>query len=193
MSPYLWMANHFAYTSMDDLSWRERLGAITCVLALFGLIWLYTQEYPVFTNTLQANRLVIGALLFGALVAAGVVFALRRRLTPWANHVPEVLLIAFLVPLFMPLFASRLNRAGGTVKHRSFEFVAEVPYVASAYGWLRYRSIEVSGYRLIVKAKGRLHRFQYKSHPHFPLTQPGEMVLLPIRRGVLGIEVMELK
>jgi hypothetical protein len=178
---------------MDELSWRERLGAVVSVVVLFGLVWLYTREYPVFTNTLQASRLVLGAFLFGFLLAAALLYALRWRLTPWANHVPEVLLIVFFIPLFMPLFASRLNRAGGTVAHRPFEFVAEAPYVASAYGWLRYRPIEVSGYRLIVKDGERLRRFQYKSQSYFPLAQPGDTILLPVRRGLLGVEVMELQ
>ncbi len=178
---------------MNELSWRERLGAITAVAVLFGLIWLYTREYPVFTNTLQVSRLVLGAFLFGFLLAAALLYALRRHLMPWANHVPEVLLIVFFIPLFMPLFASRLNRAGGTVEHRPFEFVAEAPYVASAYGWLRYRPIEASGYRLVVRDGGRLRRFQYKSQPYFPLTQPGDTILLPVRRGLLGVEVMELQ
>ncbi len=178
---------------MNELSWRERLGAIVSVVVLFGLIWLYTREYPVFTNTLQASRLVLGAFLLGFLLAAGLLYALRWRLTPWANHVPEVLLIVFFIPLFMPLFASRLNRAGGTVKYRMFEFVAEAPYVASAYGWLRYRPIEVTGYRLVVRDGGHLRQFQYKSQPYFSLTHPGDTILLPVRRGLLGVEVMELR
>ncbi|MCS7037108.1 MAG: hypothetical protein RMJ33_09580 [Saprospiraceae bacterium] len=178
---------------MDDLSWRERLVAMAAVIVLFGLIWLYTREYPVFTNTLQASRLVLGAFLFGLLLAGALLYFLRKRLTPWANHLPEVLLIVFFIPLFMPLFASRLNRAGGSVEHRPFKFVAEAPYVASAYGWLRYQPIEVTGYRLIVKDGEHLRQFQYKSQPYFPITQPGDTVLLPVRCGLLGVEVMELK
>ncbi len=177
---------------METLPWRVRLGAMLAVAVLFGLIWLYTREYPVFTNTLQTGRLVVGAFAVGALLAGALLFALRRRLTPWANHVPEVLLIVVFVPLFAPLFASRINRAGGSVKHQPFEFVAEVPYVASAYGWLRFRPVEVTGYRLTAKREGRTHRFQYKNQRYFPLSQPGDTILLPVRRGVLGIEVMEL-
>lgn len=177
---------------METLSWRVRLGAIFAVAVLFGLIWLYTQEYAVFTNTLQAGRLVLGAVVAGVGLAAGVLFSLRHRLTPWANHVPEVLLVVVFLPLFTPLFASRLNRAGGSVSHRPFEFVAEVPYIASAYGWLRFRPVEATGYRLLVKKDGCLYRFQYKRQRYFPLSQPGDTVLLPIRRGLLGAEVMEL-
>ncbi len=177
----------------DTLSWRARLGAVLATVAFFGLIGLYTREYAVFTNTLQAGRLVGGAVLAGLLLAVGILYALRRRLTPWSRHVPEALLIAVFVPLFAPLAASRINRAGGEVSYRSFEFVAEVPYVAAAYGWLRFQPIRITGYRLIVRREGRTYRFQYKSRRYFPLTQSGEAVLLPLRRGYLGIEVMELR
>ncbi|MCS6928303.1 MAG: hypothetical protein NZM43_02295 [Saprospiraceae bacterium] len=178
---------------MEGLSWRIRLSAILVVAVLFGLIWLYTREYPVFTNTLEVSRLVLLSFLFGAGVAAAIVYVLRHRLKPWVNHVPEVLLIVFFVPLFMPLFASRVNRASGLVEHRPFEFVAETPYVASAYGWLCFQPVRITGYCLLVKDGQRLHRFQYKSQAYFPLSRPGDTVLLPIRQGCLGIEVMELR
>ncbi len=178
---------------MQELSWRTRLGAIGATIALFALIWLYTREFPVLTNTLQAERIVLGAVFFGALAAGALLYALRNRLTPWRNHLPEVLLIAIFLPLFSPLIASLINRAGGKVSHQTFEFVSETPYVAAAYGWLRFQPIEVTGYRLVVREGNRLHRFQYRKQPYFPLTRPGEQVLLPVRRGLLGVEVMVLK
>lgn len=170
-----------------------KLVALGGVVLFFGLIGLYVREFPVFTNTIGGSRLVLGALLFGAISGSAIVYGLRQRLTPWERHLPETGLILASCILFMPLFASLLNRAGGAIEHQRFVFVSETPYLASNYGILLGEKIKPSGYRLTVKRENRLYRFQYKSQAYFPLTKPGDPVLLPVRKGLLGIGVVELR
>jgi len=170
-----------------------RLLAIAAVLLLFTLIWLYTQEFRVFTNTIGVKRLVLGAFFVGALAATSILYALRHRLSPWENHLPETFFIAAFCVLFAPLFASLLNRAAGPLENQSFIFVSEMPYLATSYGILRGQPLKATGIRLIVKKEGRTYRFQYKSQEYFPLSKPGDRVLLPVRKGLLGAEVVELK
>jgi hypothetical protein len=40
---------------------------------------------------------------------------------------------------------------------------------------------------------GRLYAFHYKAQAYFPLTKPGETVLLPLRNGLLGFPVLQLQ
>ncbi len=170
-----------------------KLTAFGLVIAFGALIWLYTREFPVFTNTIGAGRLVFGAMIAGALLAAAALYAFRERLRPWDRHVPEIATVLVFTTLFAPLFASLLNRAGGPVEHQSFEFVSEIPYLSSNYGLLKGEKIEPTGMRLLVKEDGKLYRFQYKKQPYFPITEPGERILLPMRKGLLGFRVLELK
>ena len=170
-----------------------RLLAIAAVLLLFTLIWLYTQEFRVFTNSIGVRNLVLGAFLVGALVAATILYALRKHLTPWENHLPETFFIAVFCVLFAPLFASLTNRAGGSIENQSFVFVSEMPYLATSYGILRGQPLKATGIRLTVKKDDRTYRFQYKSQEYFPLSKPGDRVLLPVRKGLLGVGVVELK
>ena len=176
----------------NKLSISIRLLALAGVLFFFGLIWLYTREFPVFGNTIGVRALLAGGFLLGALAGGGAVYALRERLTPWENHLPEVFILLFFSLLFMPLLGSLLNRAGGQVEYQPFEFVSETPYISSNYGLLKSEKIKPSGYALRVKENGRLYRFQYKTQAYFPLTKPGETVLLPVRKGLLGFRVVEL-
>ena len=169
-----------------------RLLALAGVLFFFGLVWLYTREFPVFGNTIGVRGLLIGCLLSGALAGGALLYALRHRLMPWENHLPEVFTLLFFSILFIPLLGSLLNRAGGQVEYQPFEFVSETPYIASNYGLLKGEKIKPSGYALHVKENGRLYRFQYKTQAYFPLTKPGETVLLPVRKGLLGFRVVEL-
>ena len=144
---------------------------------------------------MHAGRLVIGALLFGAIVGASILYAFRTRIQPFERHLPEIgSTLAFCI-VFMPLFASLLNRASNSVEYQSFSFVSEQPYVSSNYGVLKGEKIKPSGYRLIVKDRntGQQHLFQYKTQAYYPLTKLGEPVLLPMRKGLLGCDILTLK
>lgn len=177
----------------NRLSISVRLLAFLAVLVFFGLIWLYTREFRVFSNTIGVGSLVLGSLLVGALAGAAILFSLRRHLTPWGNHLPELCTIMAFSMLFAPLLGSLLNRAGGEKQSQSFEFISEQPYISSNYGLLKGEKIKPTGYSLYVKEGSRVLRFQYKSQAYFPLTRRGEAVLLPIHKGLLGFRVIELK
>lgn len=177
----------------QSLSISSRMYALAGVLLFFGLIWLYTQEYPVFTNMIHTKWMVCGAVVFGALSGAGILFALRRRLQPWELHLPECFIILIFSMIFSPLFASLLNRAGGTTTYAPFIYVAETPFLSSGYGFLKGEKIKPSGYQLLVKDEDRLMQFRYKKQRYFPLSQPGDTVLLPVRSGLLGFRIVELK
>jgi hypothetical protein len=167
--------------------------ALLAVLAFIGLTWLYVREFAVLSNTIGAKSLVFGSMLAGALVAGAALWRWRDRFTPWERHLPEVLLILVFSVLFAPLFGSLLNRALGTSGNQSFEFVSETPYLASNYGVLKGEKLQPTGWFLTVKANGRLHRFKYKSQSYYPLTQPGETILLPVRTGLFGCRLVLLK
>lgn len=177
---------------MQPLRLSIRLLAFAAVLLFFALIWLYTREFKVLTNTIGAGRFVLSAMLAGAVVAASVLYALRKRLTPWESHLPETFTISVFLVLFAPLFASLLNRAGGEREHQEFVFVSEMPYLSSGYGLLKGEKIKPSGYRLTVQEGTEVYRFQYKKQEYFPLTKPGEAIELPVRKGLFGVRVMEL-
>lgn len=172
---------------------RARLFAFLAVIAFFGLAWLYVREFDVFSNTIGAKGLVFGSMFAGAMVAGVVLWRWRERFAPLERHLPEVLFIVFFSILFAPLFGSLLNRALGTTGNQSFEFVSETPYLASNYGVLKGEKLQPTGYYLIVKENGRELRFKYKAQSYYPLTSPGEKILLPVRKGLFGCRVVLLK
>jgi len=178
---------------MQPLRLSIRLLALAAVLLFFALVWLYTREFKIFTNTIGAGRLVAGAMFIGALAAAAVLYTLRKRLTPWESHLPETFTIAVFSVLFMPLFVSLLNRAGGVREYQKFVFVSEMPYLSSGYGLLKGEKIKPSGYRLTVQEGERVYRFQYKKQEYFPLTKPGGIIELPVWKGLLGVRVVKME
>ena len=172
---------------------RTQVTAMAVTVFFIGLLWLYVREFPVFSNTLGVKRLVLGAMAAGLAVAAAGLYCFRARFQPWNRHLTEMALIAVLSVFFAPLFGSRINRAFGRDIEQSFEFVAERPYLSSGYGILKGEILKPSGYYLDVKANGRLYRLQYKTQAYFPLTRPGERVLLPFKKGLFGFKVGQLR
>ncbi|MDX1912515.1 MAG: hypothetical protein SFV22_13555 [Saprospiraceae bacterium] len=170
-----------------------RLLAFFAVILFFLLMWVYVREFAVLYNTIGVGKLAGGSMM----VVAGLLILayLRRgdRFKPWQKHVPEIALIGIMGILFAPLLGSLFNRAYGDDKLQSFEFVAETAYFASGYGVLKGEKLQPSGWRLTIRDGGQIRTFKYKKQAYFPLTQPGENILLPVRKGLLGFRVVILQ
>jgi hypothetical protein len=178
---------------MQTSDTRFKLLALFAVLVFFALTWLYVREFAVLPNTIGAKGLILGAMTAAALAASGVLWYWRERFTPWSRHLPEVSLLLVFSVLFAPLFGSLFNRALGKTEYQPFEFVSEAPYLASNYGILKGEKIKPTGYFLTVKENGLELRFKYKAQSYYPLTKPGETILLPVRTGLFGSRVVLLK
>jgi hypothetical protein len=178
---------------MNAISLRFKLLAWLAILIFAGLMWLYVREFAILFNTIGAGWLVAGSMLVGALAASGVLWRWHERFTPWERHLPEVLLILVFSVLFAPLFGSLLNRSLGKNDFQSFEFVSETPYFSSNYGLLKGEKLRPTGWYLTVQENRRQHKFKYTTQTYYPLTRPGETILLPVRKGFFGCRVVLLK
>ena len=170
-----------------------RLYALLAVIGLVGSIFLYVREFDVLSNTIEVGRLFVLAILLAVLLAGGILYWLRDRLSPRGKHWPEIISISVAVLVFSPLFISWLNRAGGHDEYQSFEFVSEQPFTVAGYGFLLGEKIRVNSFRLHVREGRTMHRFKYKSQAYYPITKTGETILLPMRKGLFGIRFLELE
>ncbi len=171
----------------------NRLAAILSVVLFSILMVLYVREFSIFSNTLEVKALALGSILVGAGIAGAVVWILRARFMPWEEHFPTAVLILIFSMVFAPLFGSLLNRGLGHDDHQSFEFVAETAYFASGYGVLRGEKLKPTGWKLVVREGGQEWKLKNKTQAYFPITKPGEQVLLPLRRGFFGVRVVEIE
>lgn len=172
---------------------RFYVPALGSVLLFFGLMALYVREFAVLSNTIGVLRLIIGSMVVMLLLGAGLLWRFRERFTPLSRHVTEIALILVFSLLFAPLFGSLLNRGLGRTEFQSFEFISETPYIATGYGFLKNTSIRPTGYFLEIKDRSNQRlRLRYKKQAYYPITQPGQQIMLPVRRGLFGIRVVEL-
>ena len=172
---------------------HPRNSAAIAVVILALLMWLYVREFKVLSNTLEIKGLIIGSLLAMALLVGGLLWKWRNRFIPMDRHFPEVVMIVVFSLLFAPLFGSLLNRSLGTNTEKSFDFVSETAYFASGYGVLKGEKLSPTGWRLSVVDQGHTYRVKYKAQAYFPLTKPGEKILLPVRHGIFGVNIVQLR
>lgn len=170
-----------------------RNSATLAVGLLSILVWLYVREFDTLSRTLEVKGLVIGSMLVVGILTCAALWRWRDRFIPWNRHFPEVVLILVFSILFAPLLGSLLNRGLGQDASQSFEFVSETAYYASGYGILKGEKLKPSGWRLTVREGRQEHRLKYKNQAYYPLTKTGEKVLLPIRHGIFGVRVVQLK
>lgn len=176
----------------DTLSWKFRFIAIAAVLGVLGVIRLYTLEFGVFSNTIHAQMLVGLSILIGLVISGGLFYAFRARFLPLELHLPEFFSVLIFTIFLSPLLGSLLNRGLGHTEYHSFEFLTEKPYTSSTYGMMLHQRIQQQGYLLEVRDQGALRQFRYKSQAYYPLTKPGDPILLPMRVGIFGFRVLLL-
>ena len=167
--------------------------AAFAVLFFSILVWLYVREFSVLSNTLEARALIAGSMLVVGVVVGAILWRIRARFVPYENHLAELAMPVVFSLLFAPLFGSLLNRIMGKNEMQSFVFVSETAFYASGYGILKGEKISPSGWKLTIRDGKKEHRLQYKSQAYYPNTKPGESVLLPIRRGIFGVRVVEIR
>ena len=172
---------------------RFYVPALGSVLLFFGLILLYVREFGVMSNTIHVGRLILGSMIVMLLLGGGLLWRFRHRLQPWSSYVTEISLVLVFSTLFAPLFGSLLNRGLGQTQFETFEFIGETPYIATGYGFMKNTSVRPTGYYLEVQDRdGQRLRFRYKKQKYYPITQPGQAISLPVRRGLFGIRMVEL-
>jgi hypothetical protein len=178
---------------MEEITLKFKLTAFAGLLAAFGLIVLYVKEFPVFSNTIGVKNVVIASFLVAVAISALLLFLLRNAWKPWREYWMQIVFLVFPILFFSPLLGSWINRISGVASNEAFQFVSESPYIAEAYGVLKNQKLRPAGYMLIAIQDGKTYKFKYKSQSYYPLSKSGDKILLPVKKGILGVKVVDLK
>lgn len=158
-------------------------------LFLIGLIVGYAFEFPHFSNTLKVERLVVGAMVAGAAMGAGVAYKLARNEASTVGKLRWWVSMVVLFVLFMPLFASWVNRLpiSNNTRYVHLEFIEEKPFAQERFGLQKGQKIRPDGYYIYVIYEGKMVRFRAERQ-QFPGKQRGDLVMLKLRKGNLGFD-----
>jgi hypothetical protein len=178
---------------MEEVTLKIKLLSFGWLLSAIGLVYLYIQEFNVFSNTIGVKNLLLGSLLTAAALAALLLLAFRKQLHPWQDHWTPIVILVFPMLFFAPLFGSWINRSGGSKQAETFIFVSEGAYLREPYGVLKNQKIRPAGYMLIAKQNDKTYQFKYKSQPFYPLSKAGDEIVVPVKVGLFGVKVVNLE
>lgn len=170
-----------------------RLFDVAIGLALTGvffvLVMLYVREIRYITNTDQIWRMIF----YPALILIPFSLLLTRILSAGkVSGLPRIQLfvgVGLAVFIFCPLAGSLYNRsacAQEPINHRA-KLIDIQAYSTSIFGKPKGIDFEKEGYHLIIEME-EIGRKTYKMKENiFPDNNPGDSVLVPKKRGCLGI------
>lgn len=180
------------------MSLKSKLLIFLGTLGLFGVIGLYIHEFQWFQNYLHPSGMVVGSLVFGAVVGLGLGFYFQKRGEELVDRIQIWTVCLVLGVLPMPLLASLTNRI----------FAAQAATETKAQFWQTSKHVikggvgrpifllqdpnkqDVVGYFIFLIVDGEMVRVESKT-PRFADNQQGDTVSVPIRKGLLGVDFVE--
>lgn len=171
---------------------RPYLIALAVTVALLGLIVVYVQEFSVFNRTLHSSRLAVGGLIAGVILGAVLGYRFSRQANDVTERLQVYVFCIVLSALFMPLWASLTNRWFPRQRARPVpvEFIEEQARYVDRFGPIKGEQPKPNRYVSFFYYQGKLYRIQTDT-PRFAGHERGDTVLVGMKRGLWGAEVVE--
>ncbi len=171
------------------MSAKTKILAWLTILAVVGLTTAYVLEFHWLGNTFEAEKLVGFSIMAALMIGAFLGWKFQKNGEEQVDKI-RIWAVCLLVPaLFAPLLGSWSNRllSPHPVENKQFEFFEEKPFAQSRFGFIKGETITPDGYYIFVFYNNELQRIRSK-RSHFQGRQRGDMVELPVKKGLWGFE-----
>ncbi len=165
------------------------------ILLTFGIIGtmaLYALEVQYFGRTFHVKQLIINALIVSLIIGAGLAWYLQRRVKDPLERVQLYLACILSAAFVLPLLAGLSNRFLSLHPLRSVpvEFVETAPRYSNRFGLIDGTK-EATSHRTFFYYDEHLRQIQTRQ-PLFPEAQRGDTVVLKIKKGLWGYDIVIL-
>jgi len=169
----------------------QKIKLLLLFIGFFAVPILYTFEFEHFNRTLHVSTLAMIALLIGAAVGIGLGYRWQKTAEDFVGRIRIYAACIISAMLIMPLLASLSNRllAFRPAQTIQVEFVEESPRYSSRFGVANDKAATASSCITFFYKESELLRIQTRES-YFPNAQRGDMVDLPIKKGLWGFEVI---
>ena len=163
-------------------------------ILIFTAIVLYVFEFNHFDKTIDIKYLLILSLVLGLI--AGVLIG--RRLAKEEHEIFEQMRIymicATLCIVFMPLLVSLTNRLLDfkTPIDTEAQILSFQPQTDLPFGHMKGEKVDITHYEWVLLIDGKNFKFSTKELP-FPENELGDLVSIPVHRGLLGIRYLSYR
>lgn len=167
------------------------LKAFAVVLLLLGGVVLYALEFRYFNLTLQVRSLVLWSVAAGVVLGAFLGYRYQRKTREQVEKIQIYAFFILLSAVFMPLLGSLSNRllSLSEIAPVPVEFLQEEARYADRFGITKGDTVRPNEYFLFFYKDGDIHRIKTTT-PEFSGKERGDTILLPIRKGLWGYEIV---
>jgi len=164
------------------------------VLSVALVIYLYTHEIHWFHNTFNVSTLLAAGVILGLLTGGWLGWKLKEKGTDLMEQVVYIVLCLLISVLLFPLVLSLTNRllSPFSVKPEAVEFVQANAYIGSRFGRPKGQTSREDGFHLFFIRGDQLERIKCRTNP-YPEAARGSTIELPVKRGLLGFEIVCLR
>jgi hypothetical protein len=149
-------------------------------------IVLLVQEFRHFGLLWQIDRVLFAALGLFMLGFAALWVYTKKQYGEVKAYATEIALAALCILPICLLLATKLNGITTVKEEVPFTFIAERGNIKAPFGLLEFETKQITWNLMAIGENGDQTTFTYKGSARYPLTQPGELILLPMERGLLG-------
>ena len=164
------------------------------VVAIILLIVFYVFEFDYIGNTIGFESLIWKSLAAALILGVYLGYRFQNKGEEQVDKI-RIWSASLLFPLFFaPWLGSLTNRLipRGQMENKVFEYVEERPFAASAYGFLQGEEIKEDGCYLFVFYNGKIRRLKRPTCQFFNKNN-GDEIILPVRKGLWGHEIIPWK
>ncbi len=164
---------------------------IAFVLAFITLPFLYALEMQHWNRVLHAGRLLSIAAVIGLMVGILIGFQFQKKETEAVGRIRAYAVSIVLAVIVCPLLASWSNRllSFHAVQEVPVEFVEESARYSSRFGASSGESAQTNFYITFFYKEQELLNI-HTQESLFPNAERGDTVVLPIKKGLWGIEMV---
>lgn len=161
---------------------------ILIALAFVAIPVLYTFEISHLNQTLHAGQMMMIALVIGLVIGIVLGYRLQKNSTDTVERMRTYAACIILSALTLPLLVSLSNRllSFRPTQRVQVEFVEESPRFSNRFGAFE-NAIQPTSYFTFFYKNSELLKIQ-TSESLFPDAKRGDLVTLPLKRGLWGFE-----
>lgn len=170
---------------------QDRIKVVVGICSFMVLIYLYVNEFDFIVNTINFQKLVIYALIIGALLVAILLIKFTKDLKLFEKFMLVMASVVLLL-ILMPLFGSLSNRLLGD-RHpqiRAYKLISIEARSEQPYGLLDSTLIQVDGHHALIQLEHDTTSFYLKNGVKYSHTE--DSIFLPIKRGFWGFTYVDL-
>ena len=158
------------------------------------LVWLYVLEFHWMQNTFEIKKLWLICSIFGMVIGffSGKYFTKNKK--DAIDKIRIFLMLIFAGAIIMPFFGSVVNRslAFQSIENQTFEFLEQNAFAQERFGVLKDQEIKADGFYTFIIVNNLPFRIQSQKSL-FPKAERGDLVEVPIKKGLLGFEVVHVR